>query len=253
MKSSLDSYATHAPKLDWFSQFIKLESRFYTEYTLGNNEFPAFKKFLRDAGLLSNNTETILASLLRERGLEDKQIWAAMYVNLCYSAQVGWFVRNFDFGEPISQQYISEILGNTEGVSASAVKSVPNSIKRISALPLGELGFGLIVDAERNNYKIQRMQWGNPDDLVILYSLYRFAEACGGYYQFSLSRLMDTSVDSEGISPVQMFGVDSETIKRIINGLSAKYPEFISSSFTLDLDNISLRDDKFSTDVLNLF
>lgn len=253
MKSSLDSYATHAPKLDWFSQFIKLESRFYTEYTLGNNEFPAFKKFLRDAGLLSNNTETILASLLRERGLEDRQIWAAMYVNLCYSAQVGWFVRNFDFGEPISQQYISEILGNTEGVSASAVKSVPNSIKRISALPLGELGFGLIVDAERNNYKIQRMPWGNPDDLVILYSLYHFAEACGGYYQFSLSRLMDTSVDSEGISPVQMFGVDSETIKRIINGLSAKYPEFISSSFTLDLDNISLRDDKFSTDVLNLF
>ena len=253
MKSSLDSYATHAPKLDWFSQFIKLESRFYTEYTLGNNEFPAFKKSLRDAGLLSNNTETILASLLRERGLEDKQIWAAMYVNLCYSAQVGWFVHNFDFGEPISQQYISEILGNTEGVSASAVKSVPNSIKRISALPLGELGFGLIVDAERNNYKIQRMPWGNPDDLVILYSLYRFAEACGGYYQFTLSRLMDTSVDSEGISPVQMFGVDSETIKRIINGLSAKYPEFISSSFTLDLDNISLRDDKFSTDVLNLF
>ena len=35
--------------------------------------------------------------------------------------------------------------------------------------------------------------------------------------------------------------------------LEAKYPEFISSSFTLDLDNISLRDDKFSTDVLNLF
>lgn len=253
MKSSLDSYATHAPKLDWFAQFIKLESKFYTEYTLGNNEFPAFKKFLRDSGLLSNNSETVLAALLRERGIEDKQIWAAMLVNLCYSAQVGWFVRNFDFTEPVTQQYMCEVLSNTEGVSASAIKSVPNSIKRISALPVGELGFGIITDSARNNFTLLRLPWGNPDDLVILFSLYRFAEACGGFYQFSLSRLMDDSIESEGVSPAQIFGLDSDTIKRIVNGLSAKYPEFISSSFTLDLDNITLSAEKCSADVLNLF
>ena len=64
---------------------------------------------------------------------------------------------------------------------------------------------------------------------------------------------MDTSVDSEGVSPAQIFGLDQETIKRIVNGLSAKYPEYISSAFTLDLDNITLRDDKCSADILNLF
>ena len=40
---------------------------------------------------------------------------------------------------------------------------------------------------------------------------------------------------------------------RILNGLSINYPEFISVSFTLDLDNITLREDKTSADVLTLF
>ena len=92
-----------------------------------------------------------------------------------------------------------------------------------------------------------------PDPLVILYGLYVFAEKCGDYYQFTLSRLMNTNVDSDGISPAQIFGIDAETMKKIIAGLSINYPEYISSSFTLDLDNINLRPGKSSKDVLGLF
>ena len=42
-------------------------------------------------------------------------------------------------------------------------------------------------------------------------------------------------------------------MKKILNGLSVNYPEFINASFTLDLDNITLRSDKTSADVLELF
>ena len=42
-------------------------------------------------------------------------------------------------------------------------------------------------------------------------------------------------------------------MKKILKGLSIKYPEFISATFTLDLDNINLRDDKTAQDVLDLF
>ena len=41
-------------------------------------------------------------------------------------------------------------------------------------------------------------------------------------------------------------------MKKIITGLSTNYPDYISSSFTLGLDNINLHDDKTSKDVLNL-
>lgn len=42
-------------------------------------------------------------------------------------------------------------------------------------------------------------------------------------------------------------------MKRILNGLSSNYPDFISASFTLDLDNITLRSEKTADDVLQLF
>ena len=40
---------------------------------------------------------------------------------------------------------------------------------------------------------------------------------------------------------------------KLLNGLSVNYPEFINASFTHDLDNITLRNDKFSEEVLGLF
>ena len=64
---------------------------------------------------------------------------------------------------------------------------------------------------------------------------------------------MDDTIERNGVSPTRMFGIDRDEMVRILNGLSINYPEFISASFTLDLDNITLRDDKTSEDVLGLF
>lgn len=98
-----------------------------------------------------------------------------------------------------------------------------------------------------------RTSWAMPDEKVILYSLYKFVEACGGFYQFTLNRLMDNDVDSDGVGPNQIFGIDNETITQILKGLAVNYPDFINVSFTLDLDNITLKEDKSSKDVLSLF
>ena len=100
---------------------------------------------------------------------------------------------------------------------------------------------------------LRRTPWSSPDPKVILYSLYKFAEACGDYYQFSLSTLMDDSIDRNGISPTRIFGLNRDTMIRLLNGLSGNYPDFISASFTLDLETITLNKDKTSADVLNLF
>lgn len=98
-----------------------------------------------------------------------------------------------------------------------------------------------------------RSTWNSPDPLVILYSLYKFAEACEGYYQFTLTTLMDDTIERGGISPTEIFGLSAETMERLLNGLSINHPEFISASFKMDLDSITLRPDKTSDDVLALF
>ena len=121
-------------------------------------------------------------------------------------------------------------------------------------MPLNEIGFGIIVDSNKNDgFIMQRKEWQNPDPRVVLFCLYKFAEACGNYYQFTLSRLMDNNVESTGVSPAQIYGLDVETMIAILKGLSINYPEFISTSFTHDLDNISLKEDKKAEDILNLF
>jgi phosphoadenosine phosphosulfate reductase len=53
---------------------------------------------------------------------------------------------------------------------------------------------------------------------------------------------MDNDVEGAGITPIQLFGVGSEQLKTILKGLAINYPEFISVAFTLDLDNIKLKD-----------
>ena len=100
---------------------------------------------------------------------------------------------------------------------------------------------------------MERQPWKEPDALVVLYALYRFAEACGEYYQFTLSTLFDNTIERDGVSPIKIFGIEKDEMIRILNGLTINYPEYISASFTLDLDNITLRSDKASTDVLELF
>lgn len=99
---------------------------------------------------------------------------------------------------------------------------------------------------------LTRTPWFFPVPEVILYSLYKFAEACGDYYQFTLTYLMDETIEREGVSPTAIFGIDRETMVRILNGLAINYPDYISASFSFDLDTITLRKEKKSEDILEL-
>ncbi len=63
---------------------------------------------------------------------------------------------------------------------------------------------------------------------------------------------MNHDIDSDGISPTEIFGLDRNQMEKILNGLTINYPDFINTSFTLDLDNITLNSEKTSQDVLSL-
>lgn len=254
VNKSIDCYAAHGPKMEWFKEFISLGDRFKSENSLGNNQVPAFNRFLRDAGVIVGDATTQLGEMLKA-DIEDENVWALMLTNLVYTPEVGWFVRNFRIGEIFGQSSIVNKLSSTEGVSQSAQKSIPAALKRIAALPFNKVGFGTTEKStkEDGGTRYMRTLWLSPDPRVILYSLYKFAEASGDYYQFTLSRLMDENVESDGVSPVRIFGVSREDLKKILMGLSANYPDYINVTFTLDLDNINLKEDKSSSDILDLF
>ena len=125
--------------------------------------------------------------------------------------------------------------------------------------PLNSIGFGTpeieekvtkTGDVKKRLLSIYRAPWRTPDERVILYSLYKFAEKCGNYRQFTLTRLLDTSIESDAVSPTQIFGLDREIMEKILNGLTFNYPDLIEARFTLGLDNITLKSDMSADDIL---
>jgi phosphoadenosine phosphosulfate reductase len=88
---------------------------------------------------------------------------------------------------------------------------------------------------------------------VLLYGLFKFAEKCGDYKEFTLSTLLNDDIERDGISPTRIFGLTREDARPMLEGLSAKYSGFINASFTHGLDRITLSGEKTSRDVLELF
>lgn len=249
---SLNCYSHHAPKAEWFTQYFTLKNDFDENHSLGSQMYSFFKRFLRDAELLDSSGFSYTAQVIDGLGLDNDCSWAIMLANLAYTPQVNWAVKRLHINEAYGKDYTLSLLV-ADGAKESWVKDIWSSFARLADLPLGTVGFGYPSKEKDRMVAITRMPWQNPNPLVILYSLYKFAEGCGDYYQFTLSRLLNHDIDSDGISPTEIFGLDRNQMEKILNGLTINYPDFINASFTLDLDNITLNSEKTSQDVLSLF
>ena len=248
---SLNCYSHHAPKKEWFDQYFEYKNNFLEKHTLGSQMLNFFKRFLRDAQLMDKDQFTETAQIIDNLGLDNLTSWAIILTNLSYTPQINWYITNLEMNERYSKDYTNSLLIR-DGAKESWVNDVWSSFGRFLDLPFNEVGMGIGEKEKRRFISLQRTPWVNPDSLAVLYSLYKFAEACGEYYQFTLSRLLNYDIESNGVSPTQIFGIEREKMQKILNGLSINYPEYITVSFTLDLDNITLNNEKKSSDVLKL-
>lgn len=247
---SLNCFSHHAPKMEWMEQYFAFKNEFKEKNTLGSQMFNFFKRFLRDADLLDNGGFTRFAEIVNDIGLDEELSWALMLANLAYNPQFGWYIKNINFGETLSKEYVCSLLVDC-GADEKWVNDVWSSLTRIMSLPFSQVGLGQMIKEKNKAVALYRTEWKSPDDRVILYSLYKFSEICENYKQFTLTRLLDTSVESTGISPTQIFGLNRETMEKILNGLTFNYPDLIEARFTLGLDNITLKSDKTANEILN--
>ncbi len=256
---SIDRYGNLGIEYDWVLKYFELKDDFWNSpHSLGKNMVKYLKCILQDSGITEKNKFTAFGEYIDSIGIEKTESWALLLCNLVYSSEFNWWIKNIKIYSSYEPELIMSMLGddlskNSKTHIVSAYKNIFISIKQLGT----ELGLGICDYEEKNNKiylkSITRTPWQNPDPKVVLYSLYKFAENCGGYYQFTLSRLLNHEIESDGVSPTEIFGIEKDDMKKILNGLAVNYPEYISVSFTLDLDNISLKSDKTSMDVLKLF
>jgi phosphoadenosine phosphosulfate reductase len=251
---SLNTFEEHAPKPEWISDFFGRQNAFLRDNPLGPNQKTKFKRFLSDASLISKNSVTDFSRLITKIGWETEQAWGLILIQLAYNnPQIRWYIEHLSVGISYPRNSIHKMLINL-GQSKKMARAIILAYKRLCELPLGtKINFGTVTLKGRQVETLTRSKSTLEDNRVVLYALYKFAEACEGYYQFTLTRLLDHTVESSGISPTLIFGFDRDDMERILLGLTAKYPDFINATFTHDLDKITLREDKTSADVLELF
>ena len=254
----LNVFSTHTPTPEWIKIFFDKGNGFRDSHKgLPDPKFKTLKHFMIDSEIAEADGKELKTSNLFDRikkiGITSPTAWGIIFVNLvCNNKQMRWYVKNMPVGQIFSDKEIKEKLLVDNG-SVNNANQISNAFKHLCNTPLGtELNFGTTTSDGKNLVTLQRTKARVDDARVILYALYRFAEATGGWYQFTLTRLM-SDADSEGVSPTTIFGIDREEMQRMLNGLSTNYPEFISATFTHDLEKISLMPEKTSQDVLNLF
>lgn len=284
--TGLDRYYSFGIKENWLRVYFDYEGTSSFWKSDGDGEVPnkkkdAFLNFVKDAGLVDEDKSlkgkeykyikykpNKFAEKMFSLGVDDESMWAYLMCNLVYaedSEEFRWFIKNIPFSETSTPESIKlrldEVMENDK--SGLGKRNICDALKSfLIKTPFGkQLGLGSVIDYEEKvssngretitlNYFV-RGSWKNPDEKVILYALYKFAGACGNYRQFTLTRLLDTSVESAGISPIQIFGLNRETMEKILNGLTFNYPDLIEARFTLGLDNITLKSDKTANEILN--
>ncbi len=202
------------------------------------------------------NRITSFEEIISSLGWQSDTAQGLILLNLVSdNPQIEWYTDNFELGRYYPKKDVVEMLV-ASGVEPSksgkydAHDSICYAYKRLVETPLGtSLHWGFVAD----DGELVRTKCSISDSRVVMYGLFKFAEKCNDYKEFTLATLLNDSIDRDGTSPTRIFGLDREDMIPLLLGLSAKYPEFITASFTHDLEKITLADDKSSQDVLELF
>ena len=247
---AINSFTEHAPKPEWLSSFFADKESFLETNNLGPDQQVKFKVFLVDAQLSEKNKFSSFAKLVNCIGWNTETSLGLILINLIdRNPQMEWYAKNLDIGYIYTRKNVVDML-LTEGLLERPANAVVKAYKRIIETPIGTtLNFGHVTDAG----ELVRTKCSVTDLRVVLYGLFKFAEKCNDYKEFTLATLLNDSIERDGISPTRVFGLEREDMTPILLGLSAKYPSFINASFTHDPEKITLAEDKTSADVLELF
>ena len=242
---TLNTMSNHAPKTEWLTDFFEKKHDFFIDNSLNSkNQMGPFYRFLRDANLIDKEKRILpLVGLASTLGWDSDIFQGIVLVDLvAENPQIEWYIKSFETAKCYSRKDVTEML-LASGVEPSksgkydAHYSIHYTFKRLVETPLGTvLRFGHVTE----DGNIVRTKCSVSDTRVVLYGLYKFAEKCNDYKEFTLATLLNDSIDRDGISPTRIFGLDREDMVPILLGLTAKYPEFIIASFTHDLEKITL-------------
>lgn len=217
-------------------------------------QLPIFKKWIIDAGILQSGKDlpTELGKIMAEKYVESRlPIWEILWINLCNDTDLcSWYIANVDFIRPYSREEIDILLGEafpqyTSTVRENTMKAFQNTFKES---PIGsELQQGIVIKSG-NKVSIARHEYIDLSLVAAAYSIFRYAES-KDTKSLTVSEFYAENQD-EGI--YRQFGIERPSFERILRTLQEERNHVLNVQLNLGLDNINLREDISSADIIKM-
>ena len=253
--TGIDRYKSFGFRPEWVRLYFNDRENFWNNEQMGTKMFDSFKFWAKDSGLIDENkNSTEHFEKFSSLGADSVTLWGIFWVNIAYNSPVmNFFVKNTDFNAAYDKNFFMEMWGDffKERTKNNALTALKNTFRDS---PIGkDLKQGICEIKSNQVISITRKAWENPEPLVILYSLYKFAEKSDEQYSFTLTELLADSAERAALSPKILFGIDEKILRPLLQGLSNDYPNFISVDFNKEImENIFLKKDKSANSVIQL-
>jgi 3'-phosphoadenosine 5'-phosphosulfate sulfotransferase (PAPS reductase)/FAD synthetase/ferredoxin len=256
-KSSINRYNNFGFREHWLSKYFDKGNAFFNDNSHGlnvQNQIPSLVNWLRDAGVLEQTDKTItkLGELLSLKYSDSQHIvWEILWINLTRNSEIcGWFASNIEWSKMFQKAEIEVLLKDSYSdysptTLSNALGALFNTFKES---PLGKaVSIGILSQVDKKSSLI-RQPYNDISLVAVAYSLYCYAES-KKRYALTVSEFYDEK-QKEGI--YRQFGVSRERFETILRTLEEDKNRILNADLNMGLDNISLRDDLASIDVLKM-
>lgn len=256
-KTTINRYNNFGFRHKWLTYFMSHVNTFFENNDHGlnvTNQLPPFTNWLRDSEVLIYNGKgvTPIGKYLSESfSSKPEIIWEILWINLNQNSEIcSWFSSNVKYNYLFTKEELEKLLEETlPQYSSSVRKNAFGALQNTFVMsPLGDkLGVG-IVNKVNNKPVFIRKPHNDLSLVATAYSLYRYAEKTGRY-SLTVSEFYNPE-QKEGI--VRQFGIERDAFEQNLRSLEADSNHVLRSELKMGLDNIILREDLKSEDILRL-
>lgn len=256
-KTTINRYNNFGFRHKWLTYYMGHVESFFKNNDHGlnvANQLPPFTNWLRDAGIVNPTGKDIteIGKLLSDKFANSSVlVWEILWINLNQNSEIcAWYSANAEYERLYSKDELEKILEETlPQYSSSVRKNAFGALQNTFVTsPIGaELKIG-IVSKVNNKPMIIRKAHNDLSLVATAYSLYRYAEKTGRY-SLTVSEFYNPE-QREGI--VRQFGIERDAFEQNLRSLEQDNNHVLRSELKMGLDNIILRDDLKSEDILKL-
>lgn len=253
-KMKLTGYNNFGMREDWVEYFMMNIDTYFKDNSHGlhpKEQLPSFVKWLVQSGILVDSKNKNVSELghILSKLYENMSevVWEVIWINLSYNSPIAvWYKESVDWNSEFTESYIRDcVMNDYPGNSTTTVKNVVYAFFRtLRESPIGRMG--ILSETSRLHYI--KSPYNELTSIGAAYSLYRYAEA-KGIKSIRLSDLFSPE-NKQGI--FREFGISKSALEYLLRTLNSDKNRLVVAELNMGLDNITLRDDITSLDVLKL-